>query len=107
MKRILFIILFLAMAANAWGFDYQFNQYMQQQKQYQQRQLELQQQQIDQQRRYQQQQRPKFNYTPPQSYKIDSPNFGESFMDGYEQGLKLRIMQEQLKQLRKQNGENN
>lgn len=93
MKRILFIILFLVMAAgSAWGFDYQFNRYAQEQQQYQQRMLELQQQQIDMQRRQmQQQQYQPYVYQPAQPQpQPQQPNYFQQGINAYEFGRQLR-----------------
>lgn len=89
MKRIIIIALFLVIAAGqAWGFDYQFNRYAQEQQQYQQRMLELQQQQIDMQRRQmQQQQYQPYVYQPPQPQQ---PNYFQQGINAYEFGRQLR-----------------
>ena len=93
--RILFIILFLVMAAGSAWARCQYNDTVCQS-------LERIAQSLEQQQAKPQ---PVFNQSKP--YDINIQNPGESFMDGYRQGLEIKIKQEQLKQLRRQNAENN
>ena len=91
MKRILLITLLMVMAAGSAWARCQYNDTVCQS-------LERIAQSLEQQNRQKAQ---------PKPYDINIPNPGDSFMEGYQQGLEIRIKQEQLKQLRRQNAENN